>query len=137
MCVRLPTPDDHIHIFRLELHGCRTSPAFFAGDQSRSRSTKRIEHQIAAPAAISYRSLDQGYWLHRRVQPICFRLWHEPYITFIASSTPEMSAALLPPIDKRLVGALVIRSSNCEPVLGPDQERRPVAAGFRKCFIQR
>src|SRR5258708_5569614 len=132
IAIGFPPADNDVDILRLQLHYCGRPAGLLAGDQRGSRSPERIEHAVAAPAAIANRPLNQTHRLHGGMKAIHLGLGHEPYIALVASSAPEMLLLIPPAIQNRFVAALVIGSSQCETVLGPNQECRPVSSGRSK-----
>jgi crotonobetainyl-CoA:carnitine CoA-transferase CaiB-like acyl-CoA transferase len=112
--------------------------ATFAARQEHFRTVwDEIERQVARLAAVAHCTLHQFHRLHRRVQVVLVRLLDLPYITLVARTAPVVVATVLPPVQDRLVLALVVGTTHGERVLGPDHERRPLATGGAKRRLQR
>ena len=112
-------------------------PVFSQRDQGRARAAERVEHDVPALARVADRPLDQRHRLHGRVQVVPDRLVEEPDIALVPGAAPVVVAALLPAVQDRLVLALVVGAAEGEGVLGPDDERRPLAAGGCERLLQR
>src|SRR5271157_41677 len=94
----LPPGDDHVAVLRLQFDQACLTPGLLARDQRRAGAAERIEHGIAALAAVPDGALNQLDRLHRRVQFVHDRLLHEPDVTLVAGAAPEMIRAFLPPV---------------------------------------
>ena len=115
----------------------RLAAGLLARDQRRAGPAERIEHRVAALAAVPDGALHQLDRLHRRVQVVDVRLLDEPHVALVAGAAPEVIRAFLPAVQDRFVLALVVRPPHRERVLRPDDERGPVAARLAERLLQR
>ena len=133
----LPTANDHVAVLRLQFDEARLAAGLLARDQCRARSAERIEHGVAALAAVPDGALHQLDRLHRRVQVVDVRLLDEPHVALVAGAAPKVIRAFLPAVEDRFVLALVVGSPHRESVLRPDDESGPVPAASRntRCSV--
>ena len=85
---------------------------------------------------VNKRPLDERHRLHCRVQIVLVQLVEEPDVALVPRAAPVVIRAVFPAVQNRLVLPLIIRATERECVLRPDHERRPLAAGIAKRFLQ-
>jgi hypothetical protein len=65
------------------------------------------------------------------------RFVDEPDVALVAVTAPVMVSPFLPAIEDRFILPLIIRAAQCETVLGPDDEGRPVSARLGEGGLER
>jgi hypothetical protein len=108
-----------------------------AGDQAGARAAEGVKHYVPAFRGIAQRPFDQFHRLHGGMEIIFDRLVDEPDVALVAVAAPIMVSPFLPAIEDRLILALIVRAAQCETVLGPDDESRPMSARLGEGGLER
>src|SRR5262249_49748148 len=134
-------PDDHVRVFRVDLHQARFAAPSLAGDQRAPGSAEEIGNDIAGFAAVEQSPFDKLDRFHRRVQPICGGLPLLPQRALRFVSVPGVVLAGGVGVENRLVLIFVTAESPGERVLRPDNLAANLEAaasqgmgGYRWCW---